>query len=186
MNKKATILPRHSGNQGTPASPGFSTCSVHLGCLFVLYCYVLVFFLLYFLMCSLHFLESSGRTVVTAWRWHCAGSVIFLRAFLVQWGEPLILTVDHWWRRRDKSSSSYLNCIDWLPVSSHPPLHPPHRSPVSQAGQSNSAGKPETLPTPALWLDRCEKKEVVVVETCHVGMTPPDPPTVFRQPVGWL
>lgn len=99
---------------------------------------------------------------------------------LVQRGGPLILTVDHRWRRRDKSSSSYLNCIDWLPVSSHPPLHPPHRSPVSQAGQSNSAGKPETLPTPALWLDRCEKKEAVVVETCHVGMTtPPTPPPCF-------
>lgn len=88
MNEKATILPQHSGNQGTPASSGFSTCSVHLGCcgacLFVLYCYVLVFFLLYFLMCSLHFLESSGRTVVTARRWHRAGSVMFQWAFLVQ------------------------------------------------------------------------------------------------------
>lgn len=88
-------------------------------------------------MCSLHFLESSGRTVVTAWRWPAS----VRRAFSVRRREPRILIGYLGWRRRDKSSSSYLNCIDWLPVSSHPPLNlpptplPSHRSPVSQTSR---------------------------------------------------
>lgn len=100
-------------------------------------------------MCSLHFLESSGRTVVTARRRHPADGD--------QCDEPIgALT----WTligcpgggRRDKSSSSDLNCIDW--PSAPPP--PSHRSPVSQT--SRFRVKFCRAPPPALWLDTCDEK----------------------------
>lgn len=84
--------------------------------------------------------------------------------------EPLILIGYLGCRRRDKSSSSFLNCIDWQPVSSHPLWNPPLPTPflptvhlsvkvhIFYRWSIEIAGKPEALPPPALWLDRCDKK----------------------------
>lgn len=132
-------------------------------------------------MCSLNFSESSGRTGVTARRWHLALTTVFLQRSV-----PLILIGYLRRRRRNKSSSPCLNCIDWLSVSSLPPLHPAPPTPflptvhlsvkchVSAAGQSSSAGTPEARPPPALWLDRCDKKgRLLLWKPAKVQWRPP-------------
>lgn len=78
-------------------------------------------------MCS-PFFESSAKskTVVTAWRWSTAMFLQGLARPDVGFGDVTpILIGCLGWRRRGKLFSSFLNCIDWLPSSTHPPLNPP-------------------------------------------------------------